>query len=247
MTNTSRKPEISRLQHGFSHLDLAGVVAILVVLASILIVMVEKVRDNADEATAQAMLSTVRDAVTGSAGAPGYLSDMKYVPGFDPLGIQLSDLVTGSRYPAFATYDPNARRGWRGPNLTSVQPVKIFDAAHPDLPRNGNFPFATDRRFNGDLTFQARGFYDIPPTSSYGTAGDPTIADHWGNPLVIQVPTDVPTDAERFRFVRIVCAGANGKLETPQDRLAGMQADGSTLARGDDLILFLNRSDVYEP
>ncbi|MDB6138497.1 MAG: uncharacterized protein JWO94_1569 [Verrucomicrobiaceae bacterium] len=247
MTKTTLQRRLAPFEHGFTLLELVVVVAILVVMASVLIVKVDKVRVGADDTVTRATLNTVREAIMGSAGGPGYLSDMKYVPGFDPIGIQLGDLIKAPSYlPLTAqVYDPIARRGWRGPYLDNVQPVSNLSD-----PR-GLFPSAGDQRFAGDPTFFERHFYSSSTSSFYGAAGDLTIADHWGNPLVIQIPPSgvvtPDTDAERLRYARIVSAGADGRLDTPRDRLAGMQPDGTINARGDDLVIFLNRPDVYEP
>jgi hypothetical protein len=103
--------------------------------------------------------------------------------------------------------------------------------------------------------------------SVYGFAGEPAVGDPWGNPYVLQVP---PPEAFgpgavsprlRFRYARLVSAGPDGLLSTPcfapdgtagwtpaarrHSRLAGRDADGVP-ARGDDLVLFLERADLYE-
>lgn len=109
--------------------------------------------------------------------------------------------------------------------------------------------------------------------SIYGFCGlDVAPLDPWGNPYVLQIPpqeafaehvTDEIPDGLRFAYARIVSAGPDGKIDTPcfletvvsgvpsdkdrrDARLAGRRKDGETNARGDDLVLFLSRSDVYE-
>ncbi len=77
--------------------------------------------------------------------------------------------------------------------------------------------------------------------------------------------TQVPY-ALRFKYARLVSAGPDGVLSTPcfsvnvsnitysswtpavgrSVRLAGRSRDGVNELRGDDIVLFLNRSDVYE-
>ena len=76
-------------------------------------------------------------------------------------------------------------------------------------------------------------FFKTASTSVYGSVDDEVAADPWGNPIVIQIPSN------DFRYARLVSAGKNGVLETPRDVLTG----GSVSQRGDDLVLFLNRSD----
>ncbi len=77
--------------------------------------------------------------------------------------------------------------------------------------------------------------------------------------------SEVPYDV-RFQYARLVSAGPDGVLETPcfsanatnatsstwtpavghAVRLAGRSEDGRNPARGDDIVVFLNRNDVYE-
>jgi hypothetical protein len=161
--------------------------------------------------------------------------------------LRIHDLLVAptNNYPAFAAFDPQTSRGWRGPYLQSVQSVRNTNAA-----RNGLFPAAGERRWEGDKTFQERGFHYDSSSSFYGIVGDLVVADPWGNPVVLQVPPPEvfvsSSDAKRFRYARLVSAGPDGVLDTPRDRLAGMLADGTCQARGDDLVLFLNRADIYE-
>ncbi len=109
--------------------------------------------------------------------------------------------------------------------------------------------------------------------SLYGFCGlDVAPLDPWGNPYVLQIPpqeafadrdTDGTADGTRFAYARIVSAGPDGKIDAPcflekavsgvptdgdrrDARLAGRRPDGGPNARGDDLVLFLSRSDVYE-
>jgi prepilin-type N-terminal cleavage/methylation domain-containing protein len=69
------------------------------------------------------------------------------------------------------TFDPNYRRGWRGPYLT---------------PRQGS-TYGIDA---------SRGF-----SNYYGENGDPGIFDAWGNPIVIQNPGLSPNGNEDVRIV----------------------------------------------
>jgi len=236
----------SSRRRGFTLLEMVVVVAIMVLLASLLIGKLDKDRDNAGTTVARATLTTVREAFTGSASSPGYLSDLKTVPGFDFTALQTSDLLERSHYPTAANYDPVAQRGWRGPYLDNVQPVRNTNVA-----RNGLFPAADEKRTESDQTFLERHFYDTATHSFYGTAGDRAAADPWGNPIVVQIPpgsaftSTTNVDALRFHYARVVSAGPDGVLDTPLDRLGGMNADGTTDARGDDIVIFLNRADVY--
>lgn len=231
---------------GFTLVEIIIVVAILAIVSSLVVLNVTRVQDGAELTIVNASLHTLRDAISGTAAAPGYMADMQTVPGFQCTNMRVHDLLSPSSYPAFASYDPQTMRGWRGPYLQNTQPVR-----NTNVGRGGLFPAADERRSADDSTFLDRGFYHDSAGSYYGTVGDRVAADPWGNPIVLQVP---PTTAfagtsgaqKRFRYVRLVSAGQNGIIETPQDRLAGMAVDGTSQPRGDDLVLFLNRSDTYE-
>ena len=239
-------------RRGFTVLELIVVLAILVITAAILIMKAAPIRDNADATTARATLTTMREAIVGSPAAPGFLTDMKYMPGFQPVNdLTIPDLLKpASEYPLAQQYDIVAQRGRRSPYLDNILPVQNFTT--PAL--NGLFPGPGDSRWSGDKTFFQRGFYTTNSSagSPYGTAGDRAAADQWGNPLVLQIPPASAftnsTDAKRFRYARLVSAGKDGVLDTPlNDRLAGMTANGDISARGDDIVIFLNRADIYEP
>lgn len=237
----------ARRPAGFTLIELVMVVAVLAVVASFAMLSAAGVREKADCTVTAASLRALREAICGTPEAPGYLADMKCVPGFRSVNLRMHDLLSASSYPDFATFDPQTARGWRGPYVQNVQPVRNTNAA-----RNGMFPAAGERRWAGDSTFLERGFYRDASSSDYGVAGDQALADVWGNPVALQVPPVgaflvSAGDAKRFRYARLVSAGEDGRLQTPlDDRTAGMLADGTCAARGDDWILFLNRADVYE-
>ena len=232
-----------RRERAFTLLEMLVVVVILAAVATLVVANVDHTTDNAEAVTARATLQTVRDALTGSAAGPGYLADMKHVPGFRSVDVRPHHLLIQGTQP---TFDPAANRGWRGPYLRNAAGV-----ANTNTVRNGAFPAGDERRFAGDATFLARGFFIDAVTSSYGVTGDLAAADPWGNPIVVQVPPasafgGSSGDAKCFRYARLVSAGADGALATPSDRLAGRLADGTAAARGDDLVVFLNRADTYE-
>jgi len=84
-------------------------------------------------------------------------------------------------------------------------------------------------------------------TTQYGEPGDPVIYDAWGHPIVLQWPTTTtipgvtdPAEIERIQrlHVRLVSAGADGYLDTPDDELLPDKD-----ARDDDIVVFLFRHD----
>ncbi|MES2571600.1 MAG: type II secretion system protein [Verrucomicrobiota bacterium] len=231
----------------FTLIELLTVIVIIAALAGLIVSNVGQTTGDAEAVAARATMQTVREALTGSAAGPGYFSDMKYTPGFRGVNLRMHDLLSSSSYPAFSVFDPAAQRGWRGPYLRNAQGVRNTNTA-----RNGTFPASNERRTADDQTFLERGFFTGANTSPYGLTGDLAVADPWGNPIVVQTPPEpvfngLKGEAKRFRYTRLVSAGADGVLTTPPDRLAGLLADGTSSARGDDLVLFLNRGDTYEP
>lgn len=226
--------------HAFTLLEAAVVIGVLAVLASLLVLQADRTSEEAQLTGTRALLQTLREAFVGSPAGPGYIADMKHFPGFDPTQVRVKDLLEGA-----PSFDPVAQRGWRGPYVSNVLLVRNTDPAW-----QGRFPKANDRRSSADATFLARHFYINASTSPYGIAGERAVADLWGNPVVLQVPppeafTD-PSPEKQFKFARLVSAGPDGVLDTPRvDPLAGMTSDGKTVAREDDLVLFLNRADVY--
>lgn len=217
------------------------VIAIIVSLAGLVISRMGSTLDDAHDVATRTTMNAIKEAFVGSGSTPGYVADMKYVPGFKMVDVQvghlLAQVLVGPR--SQQGFDAIAQRGWRGPYLQNAAGVRTANPNH-----NGTFPAGTDSGSGG--TFIERQFFTDATHSPYGVTGDPAVADSWGNPIVLQVPP-ASSDAERFRYARIVSAGPDGVLNAPlNDLFAGRAADGSLQNRGDDLVLFLNRSDIYE-
>jgi len=237
---------------GFTLIELLLVVAILAAMAGLVIPMFSESQENTTHQIADVTLSNIREALNGAATKPGYLSDMKYVPGYSlvddgsssTVDFHLGHLVDRALFESSAfAFNTETRRGWRGPYVQNELIVQNINEL-----RRGQFPDPTDKRTAADTTFGSRGFNN----TTYGTVGDRAIGDHWGNPIVVQVPSasaTLPTTELRLRFARLVSAGPNGVLETPLNPLAGMVVVSgavNTAARGDDIILFIQRTDLYE-
>ncbi|MGA2500861.1 MAG: prepilin-type N-terminal cleavage/methylation domain-containing protein [Tepidisphaeraceae bacterium] len=131
----------------------------------------------------------------------------------------LADLVRNPFPPGnpLATFNRDSRRGWRGPYLLNA---------------NGSYTVDNTRNF----------------TSAYGIGGDSALLDPWGNPIILQrstigVPDGTP-DANNC-FIRLVSAGPNGILDTPRDYSGTPYPPRA--ARGDDIVLFINHVDAYQP
>ena len=89
----------------------------------------------------------------------------------------------------------------------------------------------------------------VRPTGQNKT-GEPTIVDGWGNELELQVDFDKDgtINQTESKYIRVVSAGPNGHIETPQD-IANMkpgedEINELTLSEcGDDMVLFLRYPD----
>jgi prepilin-type N-terminal cleavage/methylation domain-containing protein len=138
-------------------------------------------------------------------------------PGFygdmGQLPVTLKDLFVAPSWaaPAMQQFNPQTGRGWRGPYVTLSLTV-----SYP-VDSSGNSGF----------------------TSAYGQNGDPTPADAWLRPIVLQIPTSALTAADQKTYARLVSAGPDGIIQTPDNVNYPLPA-----TRGDDLVLFLYRPDV---
>ena len=175
----------------------------------------------------------------------------------------------------FRIWSAERNRGWRGPYLRVACgrfPGEKAVRSNDDISygERGFFPPLV----NANLALPEDYVRGEKGCSVYGFPGEPSVDDPWGNPYVIQVPppqafTNVATVTaeERFRYARVVSAGPDGVLSTPcffinrtNDvkctawsldemrlvRLAGLTIGGTSSARGDDLVLFIRRPDIYE-
>ena len=81
-------------------------------------------------------------------------------------------------------------------------------------------------------------------------AGEPTVVDGWGNEIQIQADFDEngEIDQTESKYMRIVSAGPNGKVETPADHenMKPGNNEFNELTRsecGDDLVIFVRVPD----
>lgn len=159
--------------------------AIMAVLGALVLPAVgHYMTDSRDTVTRQS-LSRLRDVVAL------YWADMAALPEPDASVSPARSSHAQVRYlfvnraTEAATLDHDAvyRRGWRGPYLVH-QPGALYA-----IDTTNNF------------------------TAAYGEAGDPTVLDGWGRPLVIQY---VGKTTDGLHDVRILSAGPNGKIDVPE-------------------------------
>ncbi|MBR6020899.1 MAG: prepilin-type N-terminal cleavage/methylation domain-containing protein [Kiritimatiellae bacterium] len=245
----------ARRAGGFTLVELLAVVAILAVVAWLAAGRLSGLGADAKQKAAESDLREIRDAIAR------YLSDMEGLPRFCKVNPYLDD----TRYDVFSTRVHLLFRGtnappaglprWSADGLLPDGPEGLWDAASG---RGWRGPYLSSRLaapWPGGGDWEERGF-----DTRYGSTNELSLRDPWGNPYVVQFPDPAAfaplrgrtgpdrAAAEQWRwgYARIVSAGPDGRLDTPRDRCAGMDASGHATARGDDLVLFLNRPDAWD-
>lgn len=278
---------------GFTLVELLAVVAILAVVAVVAVTKIGGMAELSRIAAAQSDMAAIRAALVD--GEVCYLRDMVGLAGFSPADMRLANILmptnlfglarsSGGAFPRarriddiwlgegtarpeeFTEWSEERSRGWRGPYVRG---------------RAGAFPSrdeAAERGFYPDVSslYLPEYFAHRSDVSIYGIPGEPALLDPWGQPYVLQIPppqafTNANVTAispeKRFEFARIVCAGPDGKIDTPcffvnptndvtislwneRTRRIARQAgliDGSDrFLRGDDIVLFIMRNDFDE-
>ena len=298
MYKNSTTKTFRKTQTGFTLLELAMVIAVMAVVATLAALRFSSKTREVKIRAAETDLRSLRAAAAGTGAADGYLSDMSRIPGFAPAFLRVHNLLNKTNvvavsdqlssrhflldsntagnpgncapFSAFTNRSAEADRGWNGPYIKSGAEVKNTDSG-----ASGLFPSADDRRTPDDATFRDRGFFPGGVTKfsdadfddggfvCYGIPGEQALGDPWGNPYILQIPPKNAFSAEnqredvRFGYARFVSAGPDGILQTPcyfaswndtrrrLSRLAGRNENGAE-ERGDDIVLFIGREDVYE-
>lgn len=139
-------------------------------------------------------------------------------------GLGLTQLVEAQK--AVQRFEFDNRRWPVQLRELSVQP--------PDLPAHDPI-----RGFGwrGPYLSPVRGVYAVDAElgflAEYGSTGDPVPLDLFERPLVLQRP-----DAQG-RYLRVVSAGANGRLETPAQEIYPARS-----SCGDDALLYIREADL---
>jgi hypothetical protein len=191
-----RAPRARRVQiRGLSLVELLVVLVVLLVTAGIVVPLLSSFRLGPSEktpeeiATEQTLLS-VRRAILGGPGQPGYLSDL----GGGRLPQTLADLLVppASLPVSLRSFEPGVRLGWRGPYLQSsgarldeddlFDPADIYGADHDPAVLDGwgrpivlQFPVASEpqRSENARLISSGQnGVLETPRSRVRPVAGD---------------------------------------------------------------------------
>jgi hypothetical protein len=204
----------SRRRSALTLLELVVVMVVLVALAGIVVPMFDNVNTLSQATATNESLRRLQDVIVNR-----YVPDMKgadisygqyasaglTTPAINPDGLPRGlagtaisfqpSLVWLFQNPASSfgtgtaalapTFNHTSRMGWNGPYLTSGIGV------YPGLNAN-----ATSNGFN----------------STYGTAGDPTVLDAWGNPIVIVYVYDPNQQSPYQYYFVLLSAGPNLSL-----------------------------------
>ena len=212
-------------RRGLTLLELVVVIAILAIVAGFVVPLAGNLIASGKTTATNANLALIRNAIMGTSDKPGFYNDTGQLPS------TIKDLFINP-FPSgnpLSTFNRDTNLGWRGPYL---------------IPSGGTYPATFPQYASGS------GGY---PGTGYGSTGDPAIFDAWGNPIVLQIPNQTASYASPpfssalaadLQFARLVSAGPNGTIDTPQNAVDSLgNPYPSADARGDDIVLFLQHSD----
>jgi prepilin-type N-terminal cleavage/methylation domain-containing protein len=241
-------------RRGLTLLELLVVLSILVALASLIIPNISFLGSKSQAVSTRENLQRLQELLVNR-----YIPDMGgnvYLPptggsattnpyAGTNLGNMAANLPAPSGVPALLTFSSTSSR-----NATHPQLRYLF--VNPDtetIQWSEGVTALSVRRWQGPYGQQTGATYTVTGGTAtnydeYGVNGDPTVTDAWGRPIVIQVPPatllDPTTNEPGVNFARIVSAGPNGVIDTPEDVTMPTPAQ-----RGDDVILFLFHNDPY--
>jgi len=237
-------------RRGLTLLELLVVLAILISLATIVVPVVSNFGRQSQQVATRENLLRLQELLVNQ-----YMADMKSASGSGELprpNLAKFPSSTRKNHPQlrYLFVNPDTEdvsqaagttllspRQWKGPYVRHAGARYVLDAV-------GHF---TEAYGVGDVWNTA-----TPPVLT--TSGDPTVLDAWGRPIVIQEPNTTSTpyapDAVDKTYARLVSAGPNGIIDTPETvRMPTnkVNADGSYPedSRGDDIVIFLFRHDEY--
>jgi len=235
-------------RRGLTLLELVVVLTILVALATLIVPNISFLGQKSQVVSTHENLQRLQELLVNR-----YIPDMgsnAYVP---PTGVTATNPYSGTNIGNMVANLPSpgaqgyASRGTFHPQFRYLF-VNPDDTQYPEtMTWLSGLNVLSTRRWQGPYVQQTGGTYAVSSgtatanfTTDYGQDGDPTVLDAWGRPIVIQVPTatDATTGEPGVNFARLVSAGANGVIDTPENVTMPTKAQ-----RGDDVILFLFHED----
>jgi len=226
-----------RQRRGFTLLELAGVLVILVLVAAMIIPIVGgsdgtlsidigSGKKSAEAIVTETTMLQLRDVMMGTGNGGGVWADVGHIP--NRLPRRVSDLFRSRNNPPEPTtpeFDPVTAIGWRGP---------YFEVA------TGNWLGKIDDSKN---FFQHYATHITTSLTDAQEAAIPAIIDAWGKPIVLQINFDDEDSISvvEARAARLVSAGPNGTIDwdlnealTQADYLAASQSHST-----DDVVIYL--------
>ena len=226
---------------GMTLIELSVVLLGLVALAGMTLMSFQSTPRYAECIATDATLANIREAIMGSAGQAGYLSDMGGMPSLDNNSISPAPPAS-SLNPLFnnpngnntiQSFNPVTQRGWRGPYITGgTTCAKIFSKV------NGySLLYGIDKEnvcnLSGTPSAHTVALDSYPVIATDGTAILP------GSPIVLMQDT---TTNKYF----LVSGGPTGGIETDPTTSTNTSSDSNntTNRTNDDRVLYL---DSYDP
>jgi prepilin-type N-terminal cleavage/methylation domain-containing protein len=252
-------------RRGLTLLELLVVLTILAALATLVVPMIGQFGSQSQAGSTWESMLRLQDLIVNH-----YMADMHDAsgngelprPGYAGLngtGVNGSTTTARSNHPQLrylfinpgpldATTDTSAETPFPSANITLLSPRRWNG---PYVTHQGaRYPGARDPTAAAAAGFGAEfGVADVDGVdqttgaTAVTTYGDPTVLDAWNNPIVIQVPNTsggASPSATDLMYARLVSAGPNGKLETPETEQMPPTSD-----RGDDVVMFLFVPDQY--
>ena len=252
-------------RRGLTLLELVVVLTILVALATLIVPNISFLGQKSQAVTTQESMQRLQDLLVNRCTFPTWAARPTRPRRAIRTQTPISATMSAISWPASTT--ANVAVDLSTASLSSSSSASLErNPTHPQLrylyvnPDTETMTWTagatilTPRRWQGPYLEHTGGTYVVSSgtgtsatfTAEYGQTGDPSPLDGWGRPIVIQVPTgaDPVTGEPGVNYARIVSAGPNGVVDTPED-VTMPTPDNSATGRGDDVILFLFHNDLY--
>jgi len=253
-------------RHGLTLLELIVVLTILVALATLVIPNLSFLGQKSQAVATQESMQRLQDLLVNryipDMGGNSYTAPTGDATTNPYAGTNIGNLVANLPAPSGVTSLLSSSTLTLSSTLSQsrnpTHPQLRYLFVNPDtetITWTAGTTLLTPRRWQGPYIEHTGGTYSVSSgtattdnnfTNVYGLTGDPTPLDAWGRAIVIQVPTspDPITGEPGVNFARIVSAGPNGVIDTPEN-VTMPTLDYTATGRGDDVILFLFHTDQY--